>query len=121
MISVLLHLNVVYYLASIDHINVIQEEDLYKAFATDNPELDVEAIRVPRDPQTSISKGFAFVLFKTKVGPFFMPCLCLRDFTVNLELHAPLRNHPYSNLANNHIVIISCAYTILMFCATKHV
>ncbi|XP_024401272.1 uncharacterized protein [Physcomitrium patens] len=46
----------------------VEEEDLYKAFATDNPELDVEAIRVPRDPQTSISKGFAFVLFKTKAG-----------------------------------------------------
>lgn len=46
----------------------VEEEDLYKAFANDNPELSVEAIRVPRDPQTSISKGFGFVLFKTKAG-----------------------------------------------------
>lgn len=48
-------------------INISQDEDLYKAFATDKPEMGVEAIRVPRDPQTSISKGFGFVLFKTKV------------------------------------------------------
>jgi hypothetical protein len=46
---------------------ILQEEDLYKVFANDNPELSVEAIRVPRDPQSSISKGFGFVLFKTEV------------------------------------------------------
>ena len=45
----------------------MQEEDLYTVFANDNPELGVEAIRVPRDPKTSIGKGFGFVLFKTKV------------------------------------------------------
>lgn len=45
----------------------VQEEDLYTVFASDNPELGVEAIRVPRDPKTSIGKGFGFVLFKTKV------------------------------------------------------
>ena len=43
----------------------IQDEELYQIFT---PELDVEAIRVVRDPHTSLSKGIAFVLFKTKVN-----------------------------------------------------
>lgn len=64
-------------------INILQEEDLYKAFANDNPELGVEAIRVPRDPQTSISKGFAFVLFKTKVRVLWT---CLTGTLVYPEL-----------------------------------
>lgn len=45
----------------------MQDEDIYAVFANDNPELSVEAIRLPRDPKTSIGKGFGFVLFKTKV------------------------------------------------------
>ena len=46
---------------------MLQKEDLYKDFANDNLEVNVKAIRIPRDPQISISKGFGFVLFKTKV------------------------------------------------------
>lgn len=58
----------------------MQEEDLYTVFANDNPELGVEAIRVPRDPKTSIGKGFGFVLFKTKVimrKSFWKSCFCI--------------------------------------------
>jgi hypothetical protein len=47
----------------------LQDEDLYAVFGTNlDPEMSVEAIRVPRDPQTSIGKGFGFVLFKSKVS-----------------------------------------------------
>ncbi len=47
----------------------LQDEDLYAVFGTNlDPEMGVEAIRVPRDPQTSIGKGFGFVLFKSKVS-----------------------------------------------------
>ncbi|KAH7286639.1 hypothetical protein KP509_32G016000 [Ceratopteris richardii] len=47
----------------------VKDEELYKTFHTGkSPEMGVEAIRVIRDPQTSASKGFAYVLFKTKAG-----------------------------------------------------
>ncbi|CAM6027670.1 unnamed protein product [Sphagnum balticum] len=47
----------------------VEDEDLYAVFGTNlDPEMGVEAIRVPRDPQTSIGKGFGFVLFKSKAG-----------------------------------------------------
>jgi RNA recognition motif-containing protein len=47
----------------------VEDEDLYAVFGTNlDPEMSVEAIRVPRDPQTSIGKGFGFVLFKSKVS-----------------------------------------------------
>lgn len=44
---------------------IIQDEELYQVFT---PESNVEAVRVIRDPHTSLGKGFAFVLFKTKVN-----------------------------------------------------
>ena len=49
----------------------LQDEEVITLFsdASVAPELQgaVEAVRVVRDPATNIGKGFAFVLFKTKV------------------------------------------------------
>ena len=42
----------------------IQDEELYQVFT---PDMDVEAINVVRDSHTSLGKGIAIVLFKTKV------------------------------------------------------
>lgn len=47
----------------------VKDEELYQTFgAGKSPEMGIEAVRVVRDPQTSLSKGIAFVLFKTKAG-----------------------------------------------------
>lgn len=47
----------------------VKDEELYKTFGVGkSPELDIEAVRVVRDPQTSLSKGIAYVLFKTEAG-----------------------------------------------------
>ncbi|MCO5601629.1 hypothetical protein L7F22_055752 [Adiantum nelumboides] len=47
----------------------VKDEELYQTFGTGkSPEMDIEAVRVVRDPQTSISKGIAYVLFKTPAG-----------------------------------------------------
>ncbi|RRT33520.1 hypothetical protein B296_00056640 [Ensete ventricosum] len=45
-----------------------QDEELYQLFCgVSEIESNVEAIRVVRDPQTSLGKGIAYVLFKTRV------------------------------------------------------
>eukprot|EP00250_Pteridium_aquilinum_P015704 c22710_g1_i1 orf=438-2396(-) len=47
----------------------VKDEELYQTFGTGkSPEMDIEAVRVVRDPQTSLSKGIAYVLFKTQAG-----------------------------------------------------
>jgi hypothetical protein len=47
-----------------------QDEEVYQLFDRGEMEGQVEAVRVVRDNMTAIGKGFAFVLFKTKVrGP----------------------------------------------------
>lgn len=46
----------------------VQDEEIYQLFAgLPNMNSSVEAIRVVRDPGTSMGKGIAYVLFKTKV------------------------------------------------------
>ncbi|KAL3698512.1 hypothetical protein R1sor_012588 [Riccia sorocarpa] len=45
-----------------------EEEELITLFQGNMPELEVEAVRVVRDPKTSAGKGIAFVCFKTKAG-----------------------------------------------------
>ncbi|KAL2645197.1 hypothetical protein R1flu_012784 [Riccia fluitans] len=45
-----------------------EEEELITLFQGNTPELEVEAVRVVRDPQTSAGKGIAYVCFKTKAG-----------------------------------------------------
>ncbi|ONK71733.1 uncharacterized protein A4U43_C04F11800 [Asparagus officinalis] len=45
----------------------VKDEELYQLFCGSNPsESSVEAVRVVRDPQTSLGKGIAYVLFKTR-------------------------------------------------------
>ncbi|KAG8061836.1 hypothetical protein GUJ93_ZPchr0003g17203 [Zizania palustris] len=45
----------------------IKDEELYQKFcASSGSEGDVEAIRVVRDPDSSLGKGIAYVLFKTR-------------------------------------------------------
>lgn len=45
-----------------------QDEEIYQLFSgINNLESSIEAIRVIRDPGTSMGKGIAYVLFKTKV------------------------------------------------------
>ncbi|KAJ1292649.1 hypothetical protein BS78_01G006100 [Paspalum vaginatum] len=45
----------------------VKDEELYQVFCgSSGSEGDVEAIRVIRDPKSSIGKGFAYVLFKTR-------------------------------------------------------
>ncbi|CAM6110147.1 unnamed protein product [Calypogeia fissa] len=46
----------------------VEDEEVYSLFQGKTPDLEVEAVRIVRDPQTSIGKGFAFVCFKKKVG-----------------------------------------------------
>lgn len=44
---------------------------MYQKFCgSSGSEGDVEAIRVVRDPDTSLGKGIAYVLFKTRVQSF---------------------------------------------------
>ncbi|KAG6542341.1 hypothetical protein Mapa_016267 [Marchantia paleacea] len=64
-----------------------EDEDLITLFQGNTPELEVEAVRVVRDPQTSAGKGFGFVCFKTKMGA--ESALDKRDFT--LLKNRPLR------------------------------
>uniref|UniRef100_A0ACD6AKI6 Uncharacterized protein n=1 Tax=Avena sativa TaxID=4498 RepID=A0ACD6AKI6_AVESA len=45
----------------------VKDEELYQLFCgPTGPQGDVEAIRVVRDPDTSLGKGIAYVLFKTR-------------------------------------------------------
>ncbi|PKA53049.1 28 kDa ribonucleoprotein, chloroplastic [Apostasia shenzhenica] len=45
----------------------VKDEELYQLFCSlDQSETIVQAVRVIRDPNTSIGKGFAYVLFKTR-------------------------------------------------------
>ncbi|WVZ61332.1 hypothetical protein U9M48_011230 [Paspalum notatum var. saurae] len=45
----------------------VKDEELYQVFcASSGSEGDVEAIRVIRDPKSSVGKGIAYVLFKTR-------------------------------------------------------
>lgn len=45
----------------------VKDEELYKMFCgPSGPQGDVEAIRVVRDPDSSLGKGIAYVLFKTR-------------------------------------------------------
>eukprot|EP00249_Psilotum_nudum_P021406 c28098_g1_i1 orf=273-2582(+) len=47
----------------------VKDEELYNMFGMGkNPAMEVEAVRVVRDPQTSLCKGIAFVLFKDKAS-----------------------------------------------------
>lgn len=47
----------------------VKDEELYQVFTSGKTlEMDIEAIRVVRDPKTSLSKGIAFLLFKTKAA-----------------------------------------------------
>lgn len=64
----------------------LQEEELYQLFCgSDVSASTVEAIRVIRDPHTSLGKGIAYILFKTLVcltrlypnSIFFSQILCL--------------------------------------------
>jgi nucleolar protein 12 len=49
----------------------IKDEEVYQKFCgSSGSEGDVEAIRVVRDPDTSLGKGIAYVLFKTRVQSF---------------------------------------------------
>ena len=48
--------------------SVFQDEELYQLFSSFNNLKDcIEAIRVVRDPGTSMGKGIAYVLFTTRV------------------------------------------------------
>lgn len=45
----------------------VKDEEIYKLFSTiEDLESSIEAIRIIRDPGTSVGKGIAYVLFKTK-------------------------------------------------------
>ncbi|KAI5068060.1 hypothetical protein GOP47_0016405 [Adiantum capillus-veneris] len=47
----------------------VKDEELYQTFgAGKSPEMDIEAVRVVRDHQTSACKGIAYVMFKTTAG-----------------------------------------------------
>lgn len=53
---------------------MLQEEELYQLFCGVNQlGPSIEAIRVIRDPSTSLGKGIAYVLFKTRVRFMFLP------------------------------------------------
>ena len=46
----------------------LQDEEIYQLFCSiDSLESSIEAVRVIRDPHTSVGKGIAYVLFKTRV------------------------------------------------------
>lgn len=48
---------------------LLQDEELYWLFSNiNNLGSSVEAVRVIRDPHTSVGKGIAYVLFKTRVS-----------------------------------------------------
>ena len=50
-----------------------QDEELYQLFCgIENVGSSVEAVRVIRDPNVNIGKGFAYVFFKTKVRSAFL-------------------------------------------------
>lgn len=50
------------------HLYFSQDEEIYQLFsAIKNLETSVEAVRVIRDPGSSLGKGIAYVLFKTVV------------------------------------------------------
>lgn len=47
----------------------VKDEELYQIFGLGkSSEMDVEAVSVVRDPNTGLSEGIAFVLFKTEAG-----------------------------------------------------
>ncbi|KAL0409279.1 UNVERIFIED_CONTAM: RNA-binding protein 34 [Sesamum radiatum] len=50
----------------------VKDEELYKLFTSiKNLETSIEAVRVIRDPGSSLGKGIAYVLFKTKIEYHF--------------------------------------------------
>lgn len=54
----------------IEHLLVefLQDEEIYRLFASiSNLGSSIEAVRVVRDPHSSLGKGIAYVLFKTRV------------------------------------------------------
>lgn len=54
--------------SNVMHLYFPQDEEIYQLFsAIKNLETSVEAVRVIRDPGSSLGKGIAYVLFKTAV------------------------------------------------------
>lgn len=55
----------------------VKDEELYQLLCGSDPsETNVEAVRVVRDPQTSLGKGIAYILFKTRDAA---NSICRRD------------------------------------------
>ncbi|XP_011070301.1 RNA-binding protein 34 [Sesamum indicum] len=71
----------------------VKDEELYKLFTgIKNLETSIEAVRVIRDPGSSLGKGIAYVLFKTKDAANFVvkkPNLKLRDRELRLSHAKP--------------------------------
>ncbi|KAL0296347.1 UNVERIFIED_CONTAM: RNA-binding protein 34 [Sesamum radiatum] len=78
--------------ASLAH-NMALDEELYKLFTgIKNLETSIEAVRVIRDPGSSLGKGIAYVLFKTKDAANFVVKkhnLKLRDRELRLSHAKP--------------------------------
>ena len=63
------------------HFCLFQDEEIYQLFSNiKNLETSVEAVRVIRDPGSSLGKGIAYVLFKTVVRAV---CLTNDAFSVD--------------------------------------
>lgn len=53
--------------------SLLQDEEVYQLFCgIKDLESSIEAFRVIRDPQHNVGKGFAYVLFKTRVRYLFL-------------------------------------------------
>lgn len=58
--------------------NSLQDEEIYKLFSgIKNLETSIEAVRVIRDPGSSLGKGIAYVLFKTTVWIVYLHIWCV--------------------------------------------
>lgn len=60
------------YLLIFECASILQDEEVYQLFCgIKDMESSIEAFRIIRDPHNNVGKGFAYVLFKTRVRHHF--------------------------------------------------